>query len=89
MQTFYLGCRKRDKLISIISTHVLFTVIRIVKRHTGIFTRYIIRARTYGGKPTDENEISVKLAALNIRDSAKYKKILLSGRKYEKEKLIL
>jgi hypothetical protein len=72
-----------------INTHILFIVIRVVGRHIKIFTRYIIRAKTHGGKSTDKNEINVKLTALNIRDSARYKETLLSKRKRKKKKLIL
>jgi hypothetical protein len=73
----------------VISTHVLFIIIRIVGRYIGVFTRYIVRAKTHGGKPTDENKISVKLAALSIRDSARYKETLFSGRKYRGGGLVL
>jgi hypothetical protein len=72
-----------------VGTHILLAVIRVVGRYIKVFTRYTVRVRTYGGKPTDENEIGVKLAALNIRDSARYKETLLSGRKYGEGKLIL
>jgi hypothetical protein len=89
MQALHLGCRKKGKFILVINTHVLLTVVRIVGRHTGVSTRHTVRAGTHGGKPTDENEISVKLAALNIRNSARHKEILLSGRKHKKRKLIL
>jgi hypothetical protein len=56
-------------------------VIRIVGRYIGVFTRHTVRVRTYDGKPTDENEIGVKLAALNTKDSARHKETLFSGRK--------
>jgi hypothetical protein len=89
MQALYLGCRGGDKFALVVSTHALLTVIRIVERHIRVFTRHIIRAKTHSGKLTDENKIGVKLAALNIRGLARYKKTLLSGRKHEKGKLIL
>jgi hypothetical protein len=73
MQALYLGCRGGDKFALMINTHVLLTVIRVVGRYIKIFTRNVIRAGTYGGKPTDKNKISVKLTALNIRDSARYR----------------
>jgi hypothetical protein len=89
MQAFYLGYREKGKFVSVINTHALLIIIRIVERHIRIFTKHTIRAKTHNGKPTDENEIGVKLAALNIKDSAKYKEILFSRRKYKKEKLVL
>jgi hypothetical protein len=71
------------------STHALFIVIRVVGRHIKVFTGNVIRAGTYDGKSTNKNEISLKLTALSTGDSARYKEILLSGRKYWGKKLVL
>jgi hypothetical protein len=75
MQTFYLGYRKRGKFVLVINTHVLLIVIRIVGRYTEILTGNVIRAETYGEKPTDKNKVNVKLTALSTGDSAKHKEI--------------
>jgi hypothetical protein len=65
-----------------IGTYILLAIIRIVGRYTEILTRDAIRIGTYSKKSTDKNKVSVELATLDIRNSARYKEILLSGRKH-------
>ena len=64
------------------STHALLTVIRVVGNHAEIPTGNAVKTETYNGKPTDKNKIDVKLTTLDIKDSARHERKLLSGRKY-------
>jgi hypothetical protein len=73
-----------------VNTHALLIIIRVVGNHAKVLTGDVIKAKTYDGKPTDKNKINVKLATLGIRDSARYKRILFSERKYwEREASII
>jgi hypothetical protein len=82
MQTLHLGCRGGGKLILVIGTHTLLAVVRVVGRYIEIPTGQTIGVKTYSGESTNKNKIGVELTTLSIRDSARYKKTLLSGRKY-------
>ena len=82
MQAFYLGCRGKSKFALIVSTHALFIIIRVVGNHAEIPTGNAVKTETYNGKPTDKNKIDVKLTTLDIKDSARHERKLLSGRKH-------
>jgi hypothetical protein len=82
VKAFYLDSREKGEFALMISTRALFTVIRIVGSHAKILTGNVIKIKTYNGEPTDKNEIGVKLTTLGIRDSARHKRTLLSGRKH-------
>ena len=82
MQTFYFSGGKRSEFALMIGTYILLAIIRIVGRYTEILTRDAIRTGTYSKKSTDKNKVSVELATLDTRNSARYKEILLSGRKH-------
>jgi len=70
-------------------TYALLIIIRIIGNHAKISTKGIIRIRTHNWKSAGKNKVSKEIAALNIRDTARYEEILLSGRKYRGKKLIL
>jgi hypothetical protein len=72
MQTLHLGFREGSQLTPVISTHILFAIIGIVKGYAKIPAKKIIKTETHNGHIKEKNTIGKKVTALNARNSARH-----------------